>query len=239
MYNWKISFSGKPGASVEDLLTRLEECRGITPISNDDLLRALPLLLKDVALLWFRISDDEWRNWPEFKIAFRRRFGNFDFEARVREQIFNRTQSPKESMGDYLTRLRGLIAMLKVKVPLVEQLDWAYRGLRPEFEKVIRKFEFRDFNELTQIGRSWGIAWAAVKEYRVPPTPESSFLPEFAYWSENTPAAHKRTSTSTISEAPTPPRNSRGPHLGSQDAMGRGNVDSNDFRNFGARVKNS
>ena len=73
VYNWKISFSGKPGASVEDFLTSLEECRRNTPISDDDLLRALPLLLKDVALLRFRISDDEWRNGPEFKTAFRRR----------------------------------------------------------------------------------------------------------------------------------------------------------------------
>ena len=64
VYNWKISFSGKPGRSAEDFLTRMEECRGITPISDDLLLRALPLLLKDVALLWFQISDDEWRNWP-------------------------------------------------------------------------------------------------------------------------------------------------------------------------------
>ena len=106
------------------------------------------MLLKDVALLWFQISDDEWRNCPEFKIAFRRRFGNFNFEARVRELIFNSTQGPKESMDDYLTHLRGLIALLKIKVPLDEQLDWAYRGLRPEFKKVIRKFDFRDFNEL-------------------------------------------------------------------------------------------
>ena len=69
-----------------------------------------------------------------------RRFGNYDFKARVREQIFNRTQGPKESMDDYLTHLRGLIAMLKFKVPLVEQMDWAYRGLRSEFKKEIRKF---------------------------------------------------------------------------------------------------
>ena len=41
----------------------------------------------DVALLWFRISEAEWRNWSQFKIAFRRRFGNYDFAARVREQI--------------------------------------------------------------------------------------------------------------------------------------------------------
>ena len=233
IYNWKISFSGKPGASVEDFLTRLEECRGITPISDDDLLRALPLLLKDVALLWFRISGDEWRNWPEFKVAFRRRFGNFDFEARVREQIVNRTQGPKESMDDYLTHLRGLIAKLTVRVPLNEQMDWAHRGLRPEFKKEIRKFEFRDFNELAQIGRSWEMAWAAIKEYRLPPPPESSFLPEFAYRSENSSAAHKRTSTSAISETATPPRNSGGSHLGSQDTKGQGSTDGHDPRNKG------
>ena len=233
VYNWKISFSGESEASVEDFLTRLEECRGITPISDDDLLRALPLLIKDVALLWFRISDEEWRNWPQFKTAFRRRFGNYDFAARVREQIFNRTQGPKESMDDYLTHLRGLIMMLRNRVPLADQLDWAYRGLRPEFKKVIRKFKFRDFNDLTQIGRSWEMAWAAVKEYRVPPPPESSFLPEFTYRAENTPAAHKRTSALAISEAATPPRNSGGPHLGSRDAKGQGNMDGNDFRNKG------
>ena len=219
-----ITSSAKPGASVDDFLTRLEECRGITPVTDDDLLRALPLLLKYVALLWFRISDDDWWNWPEFKIAFRRRFGNFDIEARVREQIFNRTQGPKKSMDDHLTHLRGLIAMLKVKVPLVEQLDWAYRGLRPEFKKVIRKFEFQGFNELVQIGRSWEMAWAAVKEYRVPPPPESSFLPEFPYRAENTPAAHKQTSASAISEATSPPRNSGGPHLASRDTKGQGNM---------------
>ena len=166
LYDWKISFSGKLRASVEDFLTRLEECRGITPISDDDLLRALPLLLKDVALLRFRISDDEWRNWTEFKTAFRGRFGNYDFAARVREQIVNRTQGARESMDYYLTHLQRLIAMLRDRVPLVEQLDWAYRGLRPEFKRVIPKFEFRDFSDVTQIGKSWEMTWAAARDYR-------------------------------------------------------------------------
>ena len=98
---------------------------------------------------------------------------------------------------------------------------------------MIRKFEFRDFNDLTQIGRSWEMPWAAVKEYRVPPPPESSFLPEFAYRAENTPAAHKRTSASAISEAETPPRNSGGPHLRSRNPKGQGNTDGNDSRNKG------
>ena len=165
VYNWKISFIGKSGASVEDFLTRLEEYRGITPISDDDMLRALPLLLKDVALLWFRIREDRWRSWPEFKADFRRRFSDYDFAARFKAQISSRTQGPKESINDYLTHLEGFIAMLRNEVPQVEQLDWAYYGLRPKYKKVIRKFDFRDFDELARLGRSWEMAWSSAKEY--------------------------------------------------------------------------
>ena len=48
--------------------------------------------------------------------------------------------------------------MLQERIALAEQLDWANRRLRPEFKKVIRKFELQDFNELAQIGRSWEMA---------------------------------------------------------------------------------
>ena len=130
-----------------------------------------------------------------------------------------------------MTHLRGLIALLRDRVPLAEQLDWDYCGSRPEFEKVIRKFQFRDFNELTQIGRIWEMAWAAAKEYRAPPPPENSFPPEFAYWAETTPAAHKRTSVLAIPETATPPRNSGGLHLGSRNTKGQGNKKRSDVRN--------
>ena len=60
-------------------------------------------------------------------------------------------------MGANLTQLQGLIAMLKSEVPLAEQLDWAYRGPRPEFKKVIQRTDFRDFDELSQRGRRWEV----------------------------------------------------------------------------------
>ena len=45
--------------------------------------------------------------------------------------------------------------MLRSEVPQVEQLDWAHQGLRPEYKKVIRKFDFRDLDELARLGRNW------------------------------------------------------------------------------------
>ena len=85
VYNRKISFSGKSGVSAKDFLIRLEECREFTPINDDDLLRALPLLLQDIALQWFRIRKNRWRRRSEFRADFRRRFGDSDFASRVRE----------------------------------------------------------------------------------------------------------------------------------------------------------
>ena len=100
VYNWKISFGGKSAVCAEDFLTRLKECHGITPINDEDLLRALPLLFKDVPLLWFRISKNMWWTWSEFKTDFRRRFGEDDLAARVREQMSSQTQGLKEKVDD-------------------------------------------------------------------------------------------------------------------------------------------
>ena len=233
VYNWKISFSGKSGASAEDFLTRLEECRGVTPISDDDLLRALPLLLKDVALLWFRIRRDRWRSWPEFRADFRRRFSDHDFTARVKAQISSRTQGPRESIDDYLTHLEGLIAMLEGRMSQTDQLDWAYQGLRPEYKKMIRKLDFRDFDELARLGRSWEMTWAAAKEYRPPPPPESSFLPEFAYRTETASVAHKRTPVSAVTETPTPQKNPGELSLGNRNTVDREGKKGSKSRDIG------
>ena len=72
-----------------------------------------------------------------------------------------RLQGLKEKINDYLTNVQGLITMLNNEVPMVEQLDWAYRGLRSEFKKAIRKFDFRAFIDLV----SWETTWTAAKEY--------------------------------------------------------------------------
>ena len=109
--------------------------------------------------------------------------------------------------------------MLRSEVPQVEQLEWGYHRLRPKYKKVIRKFDFRDFDELAWLGRSWEIAWLSAKEYRAPLPPESSFLPEFAYRAETTPAAHKRTQVSAVTEAATPLRNSGEPSLGTRSTV--------------------
>ena len=101
---------------------------------------------------------------------------------------------------------------------MVKQIDSAYQRQRSEFKKVIRKFDFRAFQVLTPIGISREIAWAAAKEYRVPPPPEKFFLPEFAYWAETTSATHKRTQASAVTESASPRRDTGLSNYGKQSS---------------------
>lgn len=116
------------------------------------------------------------------KKEFRTHFGDDDFDRWVREQAQCRTQGKDESVDEYLTNLQGLINLLDDEVPIVEQLDWAHRGLRLRYFQVIKRSYFRSFRELSQLGRSWEKQWNFyMKDYKPPPLPENSFLQEFTY----------------------------------------------------------
>ena len=93
--------------------------------------------------------------------------------------------------------------------------------------------DFRDFDELAQKGRRWEMTWAAAKEYRPPPPPESSFLPEFAYRAETASAAHKRTPISAVTETETPPRRSGESSLGNRNTGDRKNRSESKSRDNG------
>ena len=183
--NWKLSFSGENVFSADSFLDKIEYRRRLTEVSDEELLMAMPVLLDGMALRWFDIHEHEFTTWKKFKKELRNRFGDDDFDRRIREQIQVRTQGKDESMDDYLTNLQGFIKHLHDEVPMVEQLDWAHRGLRPKYHQVISRSDFRSFRELSRLGRNWEKQWNVyMREYKPPPPPENSFMKEYAYRSK-------------------------------------------------------
>ena len=152
--NWKLSFSGENVLSADSFLDKIEYRRRLTEVSDEELLMAMPVLLDGMALRWFDIHEHEFTTWKRFKKELRNRFGDDDFDRRIREQIQVTRQGKDESMDDYLTNLQGLIKHLHDEVPMVEQLDWAHRGLRPKYHQVISRSDFRSFRELSRLGKN-------------------------------------------------------------------------------------
>ena len=157
------------------------------------MLLSLPVLLDGLALKWFKINEKNFYSWQKFKKEIKCHFGDDDFDRRIREQIHSRIQGKNERIDEYLTNIQGLINRLDNEIPVVEQLDWAHRGLRLEYHRVIRRSYFKSFRELSQLGRSWEKEWNVyIKDYKPPPLPESSFLQEFAYQHSSVSSSGKK-----------------------------------------------
>ena len=60
-------------------------------------------------------------------------------------------------------------------------------NMRPELKRAIRRHEFGDYDQLTTLVTGVERMLETLKVERVPPRPEKSFFPEFAYSSKNMP----------------------------------------------------
>ena len=199
--NCKITFDGSNNLSADSFLTKIEDRRRLTQVTDDEMLLSLPVLLDGLALKWFKINEKNFYSWQKFKKEFKSHFGDDDFDRRIREQIHTRTQGKNERINEYLTNIQGLINRLDNEIPVFEQLDWTHRGLRPEYHRVIRRSYFKSFRELSQLGRSWEKEWNVyIKDYKPPPPPESSFLQEFAYQHSSASSSGKKTSSAAVKE---------------------------------------
>ena len=70
---------------------------------------------------------------------------------------------------------------------LIEQMDRAYMNMRPELKRAIRRHEFRYYDQLTTLATDVERMLETLRVERVPPRPEESLFPEFAYSGKKRP----------------------------------------------------
>ena len=178
---WNISYSGKKDSSAEEFLTRVQECRRGSALSDNALLEAMPHLLKGGARHWFRLLEDQIKTWPEFVRAFRKRFVGVNFQFKIKEEARRRTQGKDEPISEYLQNLRLILRRFDPPISEREQLQLAYCNLHPQYRASIPHREFGSFEELETAGELYEASLAMAKTYLPPPCAEDSVLPELAY----------------------------------------------------------
>ena len=66
------------------------------------------------------------------------------------------------------------------------QLDMLHRNLMPELQKLVRRTDVRDINELLEMAREAEMTLESERLFRLPPLPDFTMLPEVAYKSKST-----------------------------------------------------
>ena len=178
---WNISYSGKRDSSAEEFLKRVEECRRGSSLTDEDLFRALPFLLKPPAQYWFRFNSTKWESWAEFVAAFKRRYGGINFQTRVRDEGRRRTQGPEEPIADYLLNIRLIFQHYDPPISEYEQLQLAINNLHPSYLGALLKLDYRSFDEFEEAGERFKASKEIGKSYLPPPPVKDSVLPEYSY----------------------------------------------------------
>lgn len=199
---WQIQFSGSKGQSIEEFLTRVQECRLISNITDEELLLAIPHLMRGIALQWCRLSQPEWRTWKDFCKDARRCYGvDRNFQQRLMAEANTRTQGPEEPVRDFIICLRTILQRCEPPLTKEQQLELTYRNLRPDIQAQVRREDVRSCEDLLSRAMEAERVQEMRKYYRPPPSADLALLPETAYRStKETGTLPKKTEIAAISE---------------------------------------
>ena len=75
MRKWQIRFSGAKSQSIDVFLARLEDCRVLANLTEEEVLSSLSELFTDTAATCYRNEKEKWLTWQEFLTAARRWYG--------------------------------------------------------------------------------------------------------------------------------------------------------------------
>ena len=134
---WQIRFSGAKSQSIDVFLARLEDCRVLTNLSEEEVLSSLSELFTDTAATWYCNDKDNWNTWQDFLTA-RRRYGTTKrYQQRLLTEANNRTQGADEALKDYITCLIAILRKISPPPSLEQQLDRLHRMVRKtDFDSV-------------------------------------------------------------------------------------------------------
>lgn len=145
---WNIRFNGK--RNPVEFLENIQELKDRYGISEDNMLNALPELLLDTALDWYRNNKDNWIRWENFIEDFKAYYFPSRYRYHLEEQIRSRKQTDNESTSDYFTAIQTLIRRQDRFSPN-EQLERIYNNLLPKYRMHIRRKDFTTLAELQRL----------------------------------------------------------------------------------------
>ena len=179
---WQIRVSGAKSQSIDVFLARLEDCRVLANLSEEEVLSSLSELFTDTAATWYRNEKEKWATWQNFVTAARRWYGTTKrYQQRLVAEANNRTQGADEAVRDYITCLVAIIRKISPPPSLEQQLDQLHRNLRPQLQGMVRRTEYITVEGLLKLAVDAEQMLENAQTFRPPPLPGATLLPEMAY----------------------------------------------------------
>lgn len=118
--------------NVLEFLKRIEELATAYDLSLEILLRMMPELLRDNALLWYRNNNLQWNICHKFRESMQDFFLPSRYFERLKNDIRQRLQRPNENFKDSLLAIQDLMRHADYSEP--QKLGRIFRNMRSEYQ---------------------------------------------------------------------------------------------------------
>lgn len=146
MRKWGCHFEGKdPYAFME----RIEELQRAYELTNEQMLRGFPELLRGEALLWFRNEVSNITTYSQLIDSLRKYYLSPHEYRNLESQIYNRTQNKNEPFRTYVNSLRTLMRR-HGSYGISRTIDTLYWNMLPIYRLHVQRNEVDTVNTLIQ-----------------------------------------------------------------------------------------
>lgn len=177
---WNLRFDGRRDSDAMSFIERLNELVESYEIPVDDVVRALPELLKDTALLWYRNNKDFWSGFTDFLRDFQMQYFPPGYTMQLDDEIRKRTQGEGEPFRNYVVAISTLIRR-RGGFTERDRLDRIYTNMHPNYKLYVRRRDFANLAGLMKITEEYESCLREKQNFRPPPSPAQALVPETAY----------------------------------------------------------
>lgn len=145
---WGIHFSGnKNPQEAMKFLKDIKERAECYQLDINLMPRAMPELLRNHALEWFRNNKKDWLTWECFSEAFTSFFVPRRLKVQMEEDVIRYLQKPNQSIKEYGVQIQSLMRNIP-DWDDSQTLDRIYENSRKEYKMYARRHDFRTLEGL-------------------------------------------------------------------------------------------
>lgn len=178
---WKLKFSGENEMGLNSFLERVTELAESRGITQDHLFKAAIEFFEGKALVFYRSVRDRVNNWESLCTIFKQEFLPTDYNDKLWNQIKNRTQGEKESVGIFVAYMNNLFKRLTTVVSDDVKLKIIRKNLLPFYQNQLILVDVHSIDELIDLCRKIDQARDSILSYIPPVFEKSNIESDLAY----------------------------------------------------------
>lgn len=180
VYQWNLAYDGE-SMSLNAFLETVSEYSVSRNVTKAQLCVSAADLFKGRAKIWYNSIRNSVVDWDDLVGRLRKQFLPSDYNDRLLEEIKQRTQGPKESIGLYIATIKLMFDRLTFSVSEALKLKIILKNISPFYQSQLGLVQIKSIEELIDVGRQLEERKEAIEAFVPPPRNRKFMEPDLAY----------------------------------------------------------